>query len=442
MCTPPSVTTQATSSKKDSASFLVTNVSVFDGMNEGLLENASVLVEGQTISRVSSGPLDAGSAVVIDGGGGTLMPGMIDNHWHMTYAEMPPDILKTGDVSEVALRGALCAEKVLKRGFTTVRDMGGNPFSIKKLIDAGNLAGPRIFPSGPPISQTSGHFDFRPRNAVPESPSDPLDYWARNMVLMTADGVSEVTKRAREVLRMGASQVKLAAGGGTTSQFDPLDVQQYTFEELKAAVDVASAWNTYVAVHAYTPSAIQTALEAGVRVIEHGQLLDDETMRQIADRGVWLSLQPFVVEDDSQYATNPAVRAKQEQMVKGTATAYALAKQHDVKVAWGTDILFAPNGTEYQSHMVTLLETNFGYTPFEALRMITYENAQLLLLSGPRNPYPGDLGVIAEGAYADLLVVDGNPLEDLSLVADPYAHFKLIMKDGVVVKNLLHRRAH
>lgn len=423
--------------QEEATAFLITNVSVFDGKNEELVEGANVLVQGNLISSISSEALDVGDATVIDGNGGTLMPGMIDNHWHVTYAEIPTNILATGDVLEVAIRGMLSAEDTLLRGFTTVRDLGGNPFSIKKMIDDNEISGPRIYPSGPPISQTSGHFDFRDKNAVPVSPGDPLGYWERNAVLMTADGVPDVIRRVRENLRMGATQIKLAAGGGTSSQFDPLDVQQFTLDEMKAAVEVAETWNTYVTVHAYTPAAVQTAIDAGVQVIEHGQLLDDATMQVLAENDIWLSLQPFVVEDDAQYADDPVVRAKQQRMVQGTATAYELAKKYDVQVAWGTDILFSLGAADAQSYMVTLLVKYFDFTPFETLKMVTHDNAQLLKLSGERNPYPGELGVVAEGAYADLIIVDGNPLENISLIADPAANFTLIMKDGIVVKNQL-----
>ncbi len=427
----------SSSFSQDERSILITNVNIFDGKNPDLIENANLLIKGSTISKISTNRSLAGGTEIIDGGGGTLMPGLIDNHWHTTYAELPLDIFATGDMPEVIIRAVVAADRTLMRGFTTVRDLGGNPFSLKRAIDSGDIPGPRIYPSGPPISQTSGHFDFRDRNAVPTNPGDNLDYWQRNALLMTADGVPEVTKRVREALRMGAVQIKLAAGGGTSSQFDPLDVQQFTLDEIKAAVEVADTWNTYVTVHAYTPASINTALDAGVRVIEHGQLLDDKTMKRIAREGVWLSLQPFVVDDDSQYSPNPVTAAKQRQMVKGTATAYELARKNKVKVAFGTDILFSPGHNNAQNQMITLLE-RFEYTPYEVLKMVTYDNAQLLKLSGFRNPYPGDLGVITEGAYADLIIVNGNPLDDLSIVAHPDENFSLIMKGGTVYKNNLN----
>lgn len=418
---------------------LISNVNIFDGKSDKLLMNMHVLVKDNLIDTISVEPLaviQTENITMIDGNGRTLMPGLIDGHWHTTYAELPLDIFEHGDMPEVIIRAVIAADHTLMRGYTTVRDVGGNPFSLKKMIDSDDIPGPRIYPSGPPISQTAGHFDFRDKNSIPVNPGDNLDYWQRNSLLMTADGVPEVTKRVREALRMGAVHIKLAAGGGTTSQFDPLDVAQYTFEEIKAAVDVASTWNTYVTVHAYTPTAINTALDAGVRVIEHGQLLDDKTMERIAKEGVWVALQPFIVDDDSLYSPNPITAAKQRQMVKGTVQAYELARKHKVKVAFGTDILFNEGPPNYQNLMITLLE-RFDYTPYEALKMVTYDNAQLLKLTGPRNPYPGDLGVIAEGAYADLLLVKGNPLEDLKLIEDPDKNFDLIMKSGKIYKNAI-----
>lgn len=422
---------------QDDKPILIKNISVFDGKNSKLIKNANVLIQGETIAKVSSSPIEAQGAQVIDGDGGTLIPGMIDVHWHTILAETPvTSIMASGDFAEAAIRGAISSEKVLLRGFTSVRDMGGNPFAVKSMIDNGELVGPRIYPSGPAISQTSGHFDIRGKNDVPAGSTDQLDYWARVGVFVTADGVPEVIKRVREALRLGATQIKLAAGGGTSSPFDPLDVQQYTVDEVRAAVNVADSWGTYVAVHAYTPKAVNMAIDAGVKVIEHGQLLDEKTLKRMAKNDIWLSFQPFVIESESQYAPDPFVRSKQEEMVKGTTKAFELAKKHDVKIAWGTDVLFSPGKGSQQSHMVNLL-TKFGLTPFEALKMVTYDNAQLLKLSGNRNPYPKELGLIAKGAYADLIIVKGNPLEDLSLVEDPDTNFGLIMKNGKVFKNTL-----
>jgi imidazolonepropionase-like amidohydrolase len=269
---------------------LFTNVHVFDGKNEKLLENANVLVEGNLIKTVSKDAIEADGAKVVDGGGQTLMPGLIDMHWHSNFATLSvPQALNT-DLAYHALNAAKANEDALLRGFTTVRDMAGNVFSLHKLTDAGVFDGPRIFPSGPAISQTSGHSDWRPATGAPFDIAAPLDYPQRAGHFLVADGVPEVLKRTREALRMGASQIKVMAGGGVSSNFDPLDVTQYSLEEMGAAVEAAREWNTYVAVHVFTDAAAQQALEAGVLSIEHGHMLHDETLRMMIEKGAFLSM--------------------------------------------------------------------------------------------------------------------------------------------------------
>ncbi len=418
---------------------LITNANIFDGRNEGLAEGMDILIEGNKIVKIDDSIMVTPEGVtMIDAKGKTLMPGLIDAHWHTYYAYGPQSILFTGDMSEVAIIGFLGAEKTLMRGFTTVRDVGGNPFAVKKMTDTGEYPGPRIYPSGPPISQTSGHFDFRMKNDVPTNSSDPLPYWERNSLIMVADGVPEVILRVRENLRMGATQIKISGGGGVSSAYDDLDVQQFTFEEMKAAVDVAETWNTYVAAHIFTDEAIQTAVRAGVMSIEHGNLIErEETLQMIKDNGVWLSLQPLLNDDDALHFDSAYSTQKYEAVTDGTDRVYRLAKEMGVKIAFGTDMLFDPAAAENQGKMLAKLKRWF--TPYEALKMATSTNAELLALCGPRNPYrDGPLGVVEEGAYADLILVDGNPLENLDLVADPHTNFVLIMKDGKIYKNTLN----
>jgi imidazolonepropionase-like amidohydrolase len=412
---------------------LITNVNIFDGVNEALIENGSVVIEDNRITTVASEPLDAANAVLIDGGGRTLMPGRIDAHWHTMYIGTPLQALVSGDMVEIAARAVPKAEATLMRGFTTVRDMGGPAESLKKIIDAGVIPGPRILPSGPPISQTSGHFDYRDRNAIPVSPGDPLSYWYRTRLLSVADGVPEMLQRARENLRMGAAQIKIATGGGVSSVYDPLDVSQYTKEEIEAAVAAAEQFNTYVATHVMTDRAIRTSVEAGVKSNEHGYFASDKTLQLMAKKGAWLGPQPFF-EGDLEFPDADRA-AKFKQVTDATANIYTRAKRFGVKIAFGSDLLFNPP-SENQGAQLARLGTWFS--PFEALKIATSENAELLELSGPRHPYrEGPLGVIAEGAYADLILVDGNPLEDLDLIADPEANFDLIMKDGKIYKNAL-----
>lgn len=234
---------------------------------------------------------------------------------------------------------------------------------------------------------------------------------------------------------MGASQIKVMAGGGVASFYDPLDVNQYTPAEMRAAVEAAADWGTYVTVHAYTPKAVRQVVEAGVKCIEHGQLLDEATVKFLKEKDIWLSLQPFTQDEHSHTYADPASTAKYAQMVAGTDQAYKWAKQHKVKVAFGTDALFDPKLAARQG--AELVKLTRWYTPAEALTMATSTNAELLALSGPRNPYPGKLGVVEEGALADLLLVDGNPLDNIKLIEEPAKNFVVIMKDGRIYKNLL-----
>lgn len=419
---------------------LFSNVRIFDGKSETLSGPSNVLVRGRTIEKISTEPIPTdrrGDTVLIDAGGKTLMPGLIDAHVHTMMESIPLLTGLTSDISYVTLVAANAAEKQLLRGFTTVRDLGGSAMSLKVAIDQGLHIGPRIYPSGAAISQTGGHGDFRLPNEVPQDSNAPLTYLEKTGMTMIADGPDEVLKRVREQLRNGATQIKLMAGGGVSSSYDPLDVTQYTTAEIAAAVSAAENWGTYVTVHAYTPKAIRTAVEAGVKCLEHGQLIDEETARLLAEKKVWWSLQPFMEDPDapSAFPEGSPNRIKQLQMFAGTDAAYQLAKKYKIKTAFGTDNLFSATNAAVQGKQLTRLKK--WYSNAEILRMATSENAELLTLSGPRNPYPGKLGVVEEGAFADLLLVDGDPLENLQLVADPEKNFTVIMKDGKIYKNLL-----
>jgi len=414
---------------------LIKNAEVFNGTDENTgIKN--ILIRDNIIQTISTAPLEIpsdGQTEVIEADGLFLMPGLIDAHVHLMFQGIPMMAGLTADLSYVTLIAADQAGKQLLRGFTSVRDLGGNTFGLKRAIDQGLYPGPRIYPSGATISQTGGHGDFGLPTDVPRQIGGPLSYIERAGMTIIADGADQVLMRAREQLRQGASQIKVMAGGGVTSNYDPLDVTQYTEREIRAAVEAAESWNTYVTVHAYTPKAIQTALNAGVKCIDHGQLLDEETMQMIAEKNVWLSLQPFMGE--SRFPEGSPNRAKQLQMYAGTETAYKLAKKYKVKLAFGTDILFDPKAASQQNSF--LLRLTRWFTPFEILRMATSENAKLLAMSGPRNPYSAaSLGVIAEGAYADMILIDGNPLEDLEVISSHQEKFIMIIKDGKFVKDI------
>jgi imidazolonepropionase-like amidohydrolase len=252
---------------------------------------------------------------------------------------------------------------------------------------------------------------------------------------MVADSPDEVRVRVREQLMLGATQIKLTAGGGVASPHSPLDASTFTEPELRAAVEAAENWGTYVATHAFTPAAIQRSIAAGVKVIEHGMLMDEATAKLMAEKGIWLSMQPLPEDLKLGFPVGSVQRAKAEEVWPGIARTYELAKKYKIKTAWGTDVLFSRALAQQQGAILASLVR--WYTPAEALVMATSTNAELLALSGKRNPYPGKLGVVEERALADLLLVDGNPLDDIKLIADPANSFKIIMKDGVIYKNAL-----
>ena len=410
---------------------LFENVRIFDGRGAELSPPSNVLVRGNLIDAISVEPIPAEDATRIDGGGRTLMPGLIDAHWHTMLIRPNPAQAIGSDVGYLNLMAAVEAEATLLRGFTTVRDVGGPSFSLKRAIDEGLVPGPRIYPSGAMITVTSGHGDFRQLTDLPRTIGGMLTRMEQIGGSIVADTPDEVRIRAREQLMQGASQIKLTAGGGVASPHSPHDVSTFTEPELRAAVEAADNWGTFVCVHAYTSAAIQRSRAAGVKCVEHAHLMDEATARLMAEKGIWLSTQPFLDESGAS-ALGPAEQAKMRQVVAGTETVYALAKKYDLKTAFGTDVLFSAALAEQQGARLASLAK--WYTPAEALAMATSVNAELLAMTGLRNPYPGKLGVVEEGAYADLLLVDGDPLADLDLVADP-AKFDVIMKDGRIYKN-------
>jgi len=415
---------------------LINNVNIFDGVHEKLNEG-NVLIENNLISQISKSEIDVPkNATIIDGGGRVMIPGLIDAHWHTMFNFAPLSVLLNEDLGMLSIMAAKNAEETLLRGWTTVRDMGGNCFSVKKAIDGGLMVGHRIYPSGPMIGQTSGHSDFRSPLAVPSDPNAGLDPLQRMGHTLLADGVPQVLLRTRETLRMGATQIKAMAGGGVSSLYDPLDVTQYTLEEAKAVCDVAKTWNTYVAIHANTDAAIRMWIEAGVKSVEHGFFIEEGTAKLMAEKDVWWSMQAMQLEGELSLGFESAVsRLKYKVVVSALDKAISYTKKHKVKTAFGTDVLFDAELAKKQNKFLASLQK--WYTPYEALKMATSGNAELLKLSGPRDPYPNKLGVIEEGAYADLILVDGNPLEKLELVGDPDKNFVLIMKDGMIYKNIL-----
>lgn len=417
---------------------LFQNVRIFDGKGASLSASSNVLVRGNIIERISTEPIAADPGVsVITGNGRTLMPGLIDAHWHAMLIRPNPAQAIAGDVGYNNIAAAVEATDTLMRGFTTVRDLGGPVFGLKAAIDAGLMAGPRIYPSGAMITVTSGHGDFRQLSELPRTIGGMLSRMEQIGGSVVADSPDEVRVRAREQLMQGASQIKLTAGGGVSSPFSPIDVSTFTEPELRSAVEAADNWGTYVTVHAFTSAAIQRAIAAGVKCIEHGFLMDDATAKLIAEKGIWLSTQPLPEELREGFPPGSVQRAKADEVWPGIARSYELARKYKIKTAWGTDVLFSAALARQQGAILASLAR--WYTPAEALTMATSTNAELLALSGKRNPYPGKLGVVEQGALADLLLVEGNPLDNIGLLADPANNFKIIMKDGIIYKDALAR---
>lgn len=422
---------------------LIKNVNVWDGTSSQLNKGVSVLIEKNLIVTVAKDIDAPKGATIIDGKGKTLIPGLSDAHVHLALTMGMSKIRNEADWMYTAIRAAKSAENFLMLGFTTVRDLGGPAFGIKKAVDEGLIPGPRIYPSGAFISQTSGHGDSRnpnePSTQWSGAPMHPIDALGWSYVV---DGVPEVLKASRENLRKGATQLKVMAGGGIDSEFDPIHSIQFTTEELEAAVQVAADWDTYVAVHIYNAKGAIRALNAGVKCLDHGHLINEEVVKLIKEKDAWLVPQTF-------WTTAPAdfwapgmdtiperLNKKIKPVLEGTVNAMNLAKKFKINIGFGTDA-YGSLGFE------TLALTEFTartqwFTPQEILKQATSENARLLSLSGQSNPYTeGKLGVIEDGAYADLLIYEGNPLEDIEIIVNYKKNLKLIMKDGKIYKNEL-----
>jgi imidazolonepropionase-like amidohydrolase len=416
------------------------NVRIFDGNASQLSGPSYVLVRGNRIERISSTPIATAAGAdttLIDGGGRTLMPGLIDAHWHTMMVRPTPAVLMASDIGYINLLASAEATATLMRGFTTVRDLGGPSFDLKRAIDEGLVAGPRVFPSGAVITVTSGHGDFREMFELPRILGGPPARIEAMGFAMLADNPDEVRVRVREQLMRGAAQIKLTAGGGIASPHSPLDATTFTEPELRAAVEAAENWGTYVTVHAYTPASIQRAIAAGVQCIDHGHLMDDASAQLMAKQDIWLSLQLFPDEMGDAFPPGSEERNKFKEVFAATETAYALAKKYRLKTAFGTDILFSQALAQLQGVLLARLAR--WYSPAEVLVMATGTNGKLLAMSGKRNPYPGKLGVIQEGALADMLLVDGDPVANITLIENPGKNFVVIMKDGKIYKNTLRK---
>jgi imidazolonepropionase-like amidohydrolase len=412
---------------------VIKNVTVWDGMSDTPNANFQVLVIHNLIKQVGRTVAEPKGTKIIDGKGKFLMPGLTDAHLHLMLNVSMTEANNSAHWAYVSARATKSASTYLMQGFTTIRDMGGPVFGIKEAIDEGTIVGPRIYPSGAFISQTSGHGDLRNRNDI--NPN-----WGGNSAGSSqlqgygylADGRPQVLNAVRENLRQGATQIKMMAGGGISTAFDPIHTIQFTTDELEAGVQAAADWGTYVSVHAYQSDAIQRALRAGVKCIEHGHLIDDEGMKLLKEKNAFIVPQSYWV--DLPLRASPSMH-KFKLVQQGAINEMELAKKYNVKVAFGTDV-FGNVGIEKEGFQEFTSRLRW-YKPIEILRQTTSLNAELFAMTGKLNPYPAPLGVIKEGAYADLLIYDGNPIEDIKVITKPDQNLKLIMKNGRIYKNEL-----
>lgn len=386
-----------------------------------------VSVEGERIREVSDKPIKAAAAHVVDCGGRTLMPGLIDCHVHVYLVELGLARLEAMPLTLLTAKASKLMRDMLDRGFTTVRDTGGADWGIKEAVETGVLAGPRMFISGRPISMTGGHGDSRRRTAGDE-PCKCCN--ALSFVLETADGADGVRKAVREQMRQGADQIKIFVSGGVASPWDPLDSLQYSPAEIAAAVEEAHNFGRYVLAHAYTPEAITRAVTAGVRTIEHGNLIDDKAAKLMAERGALMvaNLVAYYAmkERGRSFGMSADQLAKNELVIDGGLRSLEIAKRAGVPVAYGSDLL----GQLQVDQSREFLFRAEVLSPLEIIRQATLVGADVVRQTGK-------LGVVEPGAYADLIVVDGDPLKDLGLFQDQGAHLSAIMKGGVFHKNRL-----
>lgn len=416
---------------------LFKNVNVFDGKNEALKMGVNVLVENNIITAVGKDVKAGTTASVIDGSGKTMIPGLIDMHSHLCIQEGMLVGRDGYDQMAMGARTQVSMMQYLDQGFTTARDAGCNILGIAKAVNKGLLEGPRIFPSGGFLSQTGGHADTGSFNDVPGR----VDDLERHGFGYIVDGKTEIRRAARQNLRSGATQIKIMAGGGVASEFDPLHTVQFTEEEMRTAVQVAKDYGTYVLAHAYHDDSVNRAIDAGVKVIEHNFLVSEKVIKKMKKNGVALSAQAVMSLEafgnpESITFFSPDQKAKAAAVNKGATNMFKLARKHKLLVVTGGDMFGPAYNTRQADNMVWM--TKVGFTPYEIMKMGTSNAAEVLSWSGGMNPYKyGSLGVVEKGAYADVILVDGNPLKDITILNNYKDKFKVIMKDGKVLKNTL-----
>jgi len=406
---------------------LFKNFRMLDPELDELAGGHEILVEGEAIREVSARPIKAPEATSIDCGGRTLMPGLIDSHVHVVLSEVLIRQLENVPLTLMTARAAASMRAMLDRGFTTVRDTGGADWGLKAAVEQGLIEGPRLFISGQAIGPTGGHADARRRtdSGAPCHCCNALAF-----AMATADGDAEVRKTVREQMRQGCDQVKIMMSGGVASPYDPLDSLQFSPGEVAAAVEEASSFGRYVCAHAYTAEAITRAAHAGVRTIEHGNLIDDATARLMAQKGMLLvaNLVTYYAmrERAAQFGMPPEMLVKNELVIDGGLRSLEICKRAGVPVAYGTDLL-GPLQVDQSREFVLRTQV---VSPLEVIRSATLIGARVLRMEGK-------LGCLRPGALADLLVVDGNPLKDIGLLETPDRSLVAIMKGGRFHRNRL-----
>ena len=433
---------------------LFTNVNVFDGFGPELQMGMNVLVEDNYIKAVSAEPIVAPDAIVVDGEGRTMTPGLIDMHQHVMLN--PPEGTAAYQTRwDDAAGGAFAIHhlnaNMLMKGITTVRDIAGDPLDVAKAIDMGYLPGPRIYSAGGAISQTGGHGDWAGRNVPPEILAGHIDMAQRTQNTWVVDGPDEVTKAVRMNFRRGAAFIKIMGGGGVASEFDPLEILGLAKDEVARAVEIAADNGSYVAVHAYHDASYNRLLDLGVRSFEHGFLVSEDTVKRMVrkykkDKDIVWSFQCFMsINSFGSYETMPDFFTH-EQKVKGVAVgkgareAAKMMNEHGMFIVGGSD-MFSPGLVERIKEDLTC-NVKAGFTPAQALKHWTGNAGIVLAWSGPKNPYPTyKLGQIAPDSYADLLLWEGNPLENIDLILDE-DKLDFVMKDGLVYKNTVVEADH
>jgi imidazolonepropionase-like amidohydrolase len=407
------------------AAIIFANAGVLDGTSRERREDYYVLVEGKHIREVSDRPIGSAAAETIDLEGCTLMPGLIDAHVHALAVDVPLDRLPDRPVTLMTLQAARILEGMLQRGFTTIRDAAGADGGLAEAVEDGLVRGPRIFPSGMALSQTGGHGDVRPRTQSVETCACCTGGGLAGSRI--ADGVAECRRAARDELRKGATQIKIMSSGGVASPYDPIWNLQYSEEEVRAIVEEARAWHTYVLAHSYTPEAIRRSIDFGVRSIEHGNLIDRATAEHVAGADAFVV--PTLVTYDAlhrhgrELGFTEANMAKLAEVREAGLRSLEILQAAGVKIGYGTDLLGPMH--RYQSREFVIRAE--AMAPFDIIRSATIVNAELL-------NRPGELGVVAPGARADLIAVDGDPLADISLLDGQGERLTHIMKDGAFYK--------